>query len=219
LKSSCFKCCLLSVIGAGVLITVLTAVLLGQAGGWLNNADQPQQADAIVVLGGAFERTLYAAELYTGGYAKRIYLSNPVREHSHRLLDEIGINLPSEYEISTRLLKRKGVPAEAISPLPGAALSTADEGALLKQLFAGQQATLVVVTSPYHVRRARMVITRSLENTLVTALFVATPYEKYSGEWWRDQDSARQTLLELAKIAYYAVGGRFRAPDSGAVAP
>jgi uncharacterized SAM-binding protein YcdF (DUF218 family) len=219
LKSSCFKCCLLSLIGACVFATMLTAVLLSQVGRWLNNADEPQQADVIVVLGGAFERTLYAADLYAGGYAKRIYLSNPVRENSHRLLDEIGITIPSEHEISTLLLKRKGVPAEAISTLPGAALSTADEGELLKRLYSGRQGTVMVITSPYHVRRARLVINRALENTGVTAVFVATPYERYASDWWHDQDSARQTILELAKIAYYAVGGRFGAPDAGAVAP
>jgi uncharacterized SAM-binding protein YcdF (DUF218 family) len=198
---------------------VTVAMLLSQAGGWLNNADQPQQVDAIVVLGGAFERTLYAAELYGAGYAKRIYLSNPVREGSHRLLDEFGINIPSEHEISTLLLKRKGVPAEAISLLPGAALSTADEGKLLKQVFSERQTRIMVVTSAYHIRRARMVITHAFKNISVTAIFVATPYEKYSNDWWRDQDSARQTILEIAKITYYAVGGRFSASDAVAASP
>lgn len=219
MKKSCIKCCLLSGIATGALAIVLMTSLLSQAGQWLSNADKPRQADAIVVLGGAFERTLYAADLYGAGYAKRIYLSNPVRENSHRLLDQFGINIPSEHEISTLLLKRKGVPSEAISPLPGAALSTADEGELIKQIFSERRSSIIVVTSAYHIRRARMVITHAIKNFGVTAIFVATPYEKYANDWWRDQGSARHTFLELAKIMYYAFGGRFRAPDTILAAP
>lgn len=214
LKKSCFKCCFVWIGGALALAAILAVVLLGYAGRWLSEADSPRKADAIVVLGGAFERTVYAADLYASGYAKRIYLSDPVREASHRLLEQLGIKLPTEHEISTEILKRKGVAAEDMLRFPGTALSTADEGELLRQLFAGQRLTILIVTSPYHIRRARMVINNALADTQVSAVFVATPYEQYAADWWKNQDSARYTILEVAKIIYYVVGGRFRAQNA-----
>ena len=216
LKKPCFKCCALWFGGIFAGTTFVCALLLGQAGRWLSAADAPQHADAIVVLGGAFERTLYAAELYTAGKAGRIYLSHPVRDASQRLLDELGIKLPDEYAISTIILKRKGVAEKDVLPFPGTALSTVDEADLLPRMFTGQRLTIMVVTSPFHIRRARMIIGNALASGNVTALFVATPHDHYATDWWTDQDSARNTLLELAKIAYYIAGGRFR---SGATIP
>lgn len=210
LKKSCFKCCALWFGGVFAGATLLCTLLLGQAGRWLSAADAPQRADAIVVLGGAFERTLYAAELYAAGQAGLIYLSNPVRDASHRLLDDLGIKMPDEHEISTTILKRKGVAEKDILPFPGTALSTADEADLLRRMFGGQRLTVIVVTSPYHIRRARMIISAALAGSEITPLFVATPHDRYVTDWWTDQDSARNTLLELTKIAYYIAGGRFR---------
>ena len=211
LKKSCFKCCALWFGGVFAGAILLCALLLGEAGRWLSAADAPQRADAIVVLGGAFERTLYAAELYAAGKAGRIYLSHPMRDASQRLLDELGIKMPDEHEISATILKRKGVAEKDILPFPATALSTADEADLLQRMFAGQHLTIMVVTSPFHIRRARMIIGHALAGSNVTALFVATPYDRYATDWWTDQDSARNTFLEIAKIFYYVGGGHFRA--------
>jgi hypothetical protein len=38
---------------------------------------------------------------------------------------------------------------------------------------------------------------------------VPTPYDPFPARWWTDQDAARNVLLELAKIAFYRLGGRF----------
>jgi hypothetical protein len=38
---------------------------------------------------------------------------------------------------------------------------------------------------------------------------VATPYEPFPREWWKDQDAARHVVLELSKIAFYLLGGQF----------
>lgn len=215
MRKSCFRCCVVWVCGALAIISVLAAALFGYTGRWLSAADAPRQADAIVVLGGAFERTIYAADLYASGYARRIYLSDPAPEASRNLLDEFGIRIPSEHEISKTILRKKGVAAEDIYGFPGIALSTADEAELLKQMFAGQRLSILVVTSPYHVRRARMIIENAMANTQIRAFFVATPYERYATNWWSDQDSARYTILEIAKIIYYFAGGRFRASNPG----
>lgn len=68
---------------------------------------------------------------------------------------------------------------------------------------------LLVVTSPYHVRRAAMIFRQAYGGAHVV---VGTPYEPFPREWWRSQDAARNVLLELAKITFYLVGGRFTEP-------
>ena len=212
---SCLKCCLAWTCATLALIVGVSAAALGYAGRWLSAADTPQPADAIVVLAGAFERAFFAADLYAAGHAPRIYLSQPAREGSLRLLEELGFKIPTEHEISTGILRRKGVPAAHILPFPGASISTTEEAEKLRQLFAGRRATLLIVTSPYHIRRARMVFGDGFAGSEVTLRFVATPYEPYAVDWWHDQESARNTVLELAKIIYYQAGGRFRGSRAG----
>ena len=196
--------------GAVAAGTMLAAIALGGAGPWLSAADRPQKADAIVVLGGAFERTVYAADLYAAGYADRIYLSDPRREPGHSLLERFDIIIPSEHEISKAILKKTGIPAKDIMRFQQTALSTADEATSIRNLFNRRRVTILVVTSAYHVRRARMIIGDALKDSGVTALILATPHEPYAAEWWKDQDSARHTLLEIAKIVFYLGGGRYR---------
>ena len=49
----------------------------------------------------------------------------------------------------------------------------------------------------------------SRDGSDVGIVVVATPYEEYREDWWHSQDSARKTVLELAKLVYYYAGGRF----------
>ena len=219
LKRSCFRYCTAWVAGFLACASLTLALLLGNAAGWLSKADTPRRVDAIVVLGGSFERTLYAAELYASGNAPRIYLSNPARDASLRMLDDLGITIPTEREISAAILKRKGVAEKDVLRLPGTMLSTADEAESLGRVFAGQRLAIMVVTSPYHIRRARMIFEKALAGTQLKAFFIATPHERYRTDWWNDQDSARNTILELAKIIFYLAGGGFRSPTAIPVSP
>jgi hypothetical protein len=43
---------------------------------------------------------------------------------------------------------------------------------------------------------------------------LAVPQERFPDRWWTSQDAAREVLLEWSKIAFYLVGGRFRAGSS-----
>ena len=195
------------------LLAVLFASAIACAAGlytmsdWLSVADQPQKADAIVVLGGGFERSFQAVDLYRQGYAPKIYVSAPAREHQYRILDEAGIPYPREEDIVREVLLKKGVPASAIALLGKDLISTAGEAQAARALFPQRRAKLLVVTSPYHLRRARMIFTDALPSADIR--MIATSYDPLPQAWWKDQSAARNVLLELAKIAYYELGGRF----------
>ena len=203
----CAKKCGLFLLALLLASAIACAAGLYTMSDWLSAADQPQKADAIVVLGGGFERPFQAADLYRQGYAPRIYVSAPAREHQYRILDEAGIPYPREEDIVREVLLKKGVPASAIALLGKDLISTAGEAQAARALFAQRSVKLLVVTSPYHLRRARMIFTDALPAADIR--MIATGYDPFPQAWWKSQSAARNVLLELAKIAYYELGGRF----------
>jgi uncharacterized SAM-binding protein YcdF (DUF218 family) len=195
------------------LLAVLLAGAIGAgaglfyAAGWLSAGDRPLKADAIVVLGGDFSRPFEAADLYRRGLARKIYVSVPVRANEHRLLDEAGIPFPRQEAIAREVLLKKGVPAGAIEFLGKDLISTAAEAQAVRRLFPGRAPRLLVVSSPYHLRRTKMIFTDTLPAADIRV--IASSYDPFPQSWWRDRDAARNVLLELAKIVFYRLGGRY----------
>lgn len=204
---SCAKRCLLFLSAICIALALTTAIALYSAARWLNHADTPQKADAIIVLSGDFTRIFEAAQLYRDGYAPRIYLSAAVRDASLLLLDREGIAFPAIEDISRRILLQKGVPAEAISWLAKDMVSTATEALAAKAIVARGERRLLVVTSPFHTRRTGIIFRAALPDADVR--IVATRFEDFPQQWWKDQNAARNVVLEIAKLGFYAFGGRF----------
>ena len=200
-------------LGLAAALLLACALMLGyNAARWLSEDDQPARADAIVVLAGRYERSMHAADLYRAGQAPVVVVSEAVREKISAQLEGLDIHLPSVLEVHRRVLLAKGVPADRIEVLGKPALSTADESAAIVERFGRPGRSLIIVTSPSHVLRARMIIERALEGRGVKVLVCATPYETFASDWWTSQDAAREVLLEWTKILFYLGGGRFRAP-------
>ncbi len=193
------------------LLAAAAAVFGYNAAAWLKRADPPMKADAIVVLAGPYTRSMYAADLYRAGHAPKVVLSEAVREKIWSQLEELGIRLPSVPEIYRRVLQAKGVPADRIEPLGRPALSTAVEALAIAKRFGKPGTSVIVVTSPSHVMRSRLIIERALEGRGVRLAVCATPYETFPDDWWRSQDAAREVLLEWVKIGFFMAGGRFSA--------
>jgi len=195
---------------AGALAAV---ALLLTAGYWLQTGDSPEHSDAMVVLGGNFLRPVYAAELYQLGMADKIYVGRTHRRPGERALDQNMVAYPREEEVYRAVLRKKGVPAQAVEYYGDELLSTVQEAeALLAQIGPGP-GKLLVITSPYHVRRARMVFKDVLPGWEVRV--AGTPQEALRTAWWTGQESARMVMLEFPKTLYYLLGGRFRSSSSG----
>lgn len=198
---------LLIVISIIVLTTSLLLFSIRLAGYWLLNSDNPQKADAIVVLAGNPTRAFYAADLYLKGHAPEVYISKPIRLHHEKLLDELGVPFPYAEEIYRQVLLKKGVPDSHIQVFGKSSISTVEEAEAIKELLKGSKKRLLVITSPYHTKRTKMIIRDVLEGYDV--IVVATPYEPFPKKWWTDQDSARNVVLEAFKILFYKLGGTF----------
>ena len=203
----CAKKCALFLLAALLLALAGSALGLAYVADWLSVADRPQKADAIVVLGGGYERPFQAADLYRQGYARKIYVSAPMRSNEYRLLDEAGIPFPREEDVVRQVLMKKGVPASAIELLGKDLISTAAEAQAARAVFPRSAPRLLVVTAPYHLRRARMIFSDALPAADIR--MIATNYDPFPQVWWKDQNAARNVLLELAKITFYQLGGRY----------
>ena len=204
---TCLKRCALGLLVA-LLVVAGTAVLaLRQASGWLARADPPAKADAIIVLGAEPTRAIPAATLYREGYAGAIYLTAPWRTPRYRALEKDGIRWPWFEDVARTLLRNRGVPDGAIRVLGSELLSTVAEAREAARVLGPQAATLLVVTSPYHVYRTRLVFADHLPSARI--LVVASGEELLPERWWADREAASQVLPELAKLLFYKLGFGF----------
>lgn len=192
-----------------LLVLLLGSAALYFAGRWLVLDEAPAPADLIVLLGGDLSRPLYGADLYRRGYAKRIAVSRPAPHAQTENLRHLGMRIPRQDEEYREILRRKGVPANAISVFGNGNLSTVQEAETLRALLDDRSARLLIVTSPYHTRRVKIVFTRLLPQADIRVL--ASPYEEFPQQWWTDRNAAVNVVLETAKLLYYYLGGAFRA--------
>lgn len=199
---------------AGFLVFALVlTIFLVMVADWLraDTEETVSPADVIVVLAGSFERPMYAGDLYMRGVAPKVIVSVPRLERSILLLEDLGIRYPHPQEVFREILLRKGVPQESIELLSVGAISTADEAEAFSTRLKNDYSRILIVTSPYHVRRAHLIFADAFKQGARIQV-AATPYENFPDRWWTSQDAARNILLELAKIILYEMGGRFAPP-------
>jgi len=207
---------LLAVIGGlTVAGTVFAVAVLAFAGHWMRVNEQPVKADYIFPLAGDMNRMVKAAELYKEGYAPAILMSRP-RVLPPEPLDMIkplmGYPDYDLYEFVERLLKALNADSAIVEPFGNGHTSTVEEIEALKQHFGDKKPSLLVVTSPYHARRAKMIMNDLLPEYDITVS--VSDDGAFRDDWWRDQDSARYLVLEFAKTLYYMAGGAFRSTDA-----
>jgi len=203
----CFRRCALA-------LTALLAIAAAAAAGvafslapLLSADDPPVASSAIVVLGGDPSRALTAADLYLQGLAPRVLVTVPEPDPIQRRLDALGVVTPRNEDLARRVLLARGVPARAIELLPRTVRSTAEEARLLLDAT-DPGSTLLVVTSPYHVLRAGLILGRTLPRERFRV--IRSRIEPLPVKWWSSRESAANVLLEIAKLVWFAIGGRFQ---------
>jgi uncharacterized SAM-binding protein YcdF (DUF218 family) len=177
----------------------------GAAGRWLQVADPlPAHADAIVVLAGAPPaRLLRAADLYAAGAAPRVVLTRERRTPAAVALARRGVPVPDAVDEADRRLQALGVPASAILALHGRAFSTTSEARLIARWACRTgRRSLVVVTSPTHTRRARLILRRALGPGIDVAVVPARA-DFVPRRWWRSRGTAKLVWTEFQKLAHF----------------
>ena len=195
--------------GLAALVIACSAWLAVRAvGWWIDCGEEPVKSDIMVVLAGDYARPAFAAGLYAQGYAPDVWISRPERTPALAKLDGLGIHLPREESINRDILIKRGVPEIHVRLYGRDARSTAEEAEALRGEFPSAGKKILIVTSRFHVRRARMIFRRLLPGAEIHV--VAEPYDASQKEWWKDRELADNAILETFKTVYFLLGGRMR---------
>jgi uncharacterized SAM-binding protein YcdF (DUF218 family) len=165
----------------------------------------------IVLSGSAVypERLRYAASLYHQGRAGAIILTDDGL--AGRWSRERQRN-PRSIERGREMLLGTGVPADNVVNLPGRIRSTYDE-ALAARTYARAQRvhSLLIVTSPYHSRRALWVFSRVLASDGIAVGVDPVPPGDQSPPttvWWLSRSGWQNVAGEYPKFLYYVLAYR-----------
>ena len=162
-------------------------------------SDPLRKSDVIVAVSGdSGPRTETAVRLWKQGYAPLLLFSGA----------SLDPNSVSSAELMKRDAVRLGVPADAILVEPDS--TTTDENAkLTAQLMSARELrSAILVTSPYHQRRASLLFERAFAPAGLSFLNHPADDPAWDADrWWIHEPSRTLTLVELAKLGANIVFG------------
>ena len=192
----------LKILGVFLLLFILIHVFdyLQLAGKYLAAADDPQQVEAVFVLGGnSYERGIAAAQhlkkfpspvVCTGG-------NFPVQ------IQALGYHL-SEAELTQKCLLRNGIDTSSIFLLGKATSSFEESEEILQYAKSHQLKKIGILSSEYHLRRLRMTFQEKFEREGIELVFLAAKNENFTPEsWYKNEEGLITTFNEYAKMVYY----------------
>jgi uncharacterized SAM-binding protein YcdF (DUF218 family) len=157
------------------------------------------KADAIVAISGGETqaRTQEAVRLYNKGFAPALIFSGAA-------LDPNG---PSNARSMARDAEIAGVPAAAIH-LDETAANTRQNAQGVAGIVRDQgYHAIILVTSPYHQRRAYILFRRALGPTFPIINHSSYDQAWRRSHWWATSESRALTFSELQKVAYELASG------------
>jgi uncharacterized SAM-binding protein YcdF (DUF218 family) len=177
-------------------VLALAAVFADEPARWLVVTDPPRWADAAVVLAGDpdYERTKTAVRLLLEGRVGLLILTG-------------GEPGPGDSATSLRdIALRAGVPEDKIR-MEQVSRSTRGSMEAIRPILEQERIrSVVVVTSPYHQRRAFWTARKTLRGVEVISR-PAEPAGWKPGGWWKTRWGRRIVFGEYARLAYYVIRG------------
>ena len=146
--------------------------------------EKPKPVDVIIVLGGDMSRVNAGVDLYEQGYANKILLTGTSAERMNSLAQSLGV-------------------PEANIILEEKARTTYENAKYSFQIMEDRGfKSAIVVTSPYHTRRASIIFHHFFDKIDVTMCSV--PYDSsISHNWWKSGRTAYQVISEYLKLGWY----------------
>ncbi len=181
---------------AAALLLALAAVFTDAPARWLVTRDPPRRADAVIVLAGDpdYERTKTGARLVLDGQARLLVLTGgePGPGDSAQSLRDVAL--------------RAGVPAARIR-LEQVSHSTHESLEAVRTILEQEGVRrAIVVTSPYHQRRAAWAARHSLHGIEILSQPAEPSAWKAEG-WWKTARGRRTVVGEYLKLVYYVLRG------------
>jgi uncharacterized SAM-binding protein YcdF (DUF218 family) len=177
----------------GILITVGSGIAgLALVGHYLAVEDELAKADAIVAISGdTGARVATAVDLWKQGFA-------PVIVFSGAAVDPSSV---SSAEIMRREAVRQGVPEGATIIEPASSDTEENAAEVAKLMVARNMHSAILVTSPFHQRRASILFARAFQPAgLALRNYPARDPEWDPTFWWRREPLRSRTALEIAKL-------------------
>ena len=164
---------------------------------WLDVGGPPRRADFVMVLDGDRKfRPQVAAALVKEGLADKVLVAIPGSD---------GDKCSTDNGSMSAALVQCGVPACDIAILSKKVANTHDEALALAGFMQSRpSASVTVVTSGYHTRRAQWVFAEVLGKERDQVSFVSAPAGWLGpGKWWQTDSGVHTLCLEYGKLAYY----------------
>ncbi len=188
----------------GVGVWAFSESVLPPIGNWLDASNPRFPSTHVLALpGGNNTRVFAAAALINHGLCQQAV----VIENEAAPDVTAGDALPS-HEIARRVLVKRGVHAENIRLIRGSSNSTKTDAIIARQIWRETpNATLMVVTNKFHVRRAKLAFRSQLSEELFARVsFIGTPDDRFSlDSWWRTEAGFQTVTSEYLKLIFYAV--------------
>lgn len=177
-----------------VLLVALIAAGLATVGYYLSPQSDLVKADAIVAISGGetAARTQEAVRLYKDGWAPKLIFSGAA----------LDPNSPSNARIMALAAEKEGVPASDIY-LDETSSNTRENAKNVSDIItsAGFK-SIILVTSPYHQRRALIIFQRFLGSSVEIINHSSYDQAWRRSAWWATAYSRTLTLSELQKVLY-----------------
>jgi uncharacterized SAM-binding protein YcdF (DUF218 family) len=177
-----------------VTLGILVAVMFFSLGFYLSPQSTLSKSDAIVAISGGEtrSRTLEAIRIYKEGWAPKLIFSGAA----------LDPNSPSNAEAMQRIAIENGVPAEDIL-LDETAANTNGNAAGVASIVQDQgYKKIILVTSPYHQRRASVTFARKLPKDVAILNHSTTDENWRRSAWWANDYSKELTIAELQKTLF-----------------
>lgn len=185
-------------------LALIGPTLLHSYAGWFIRTDPPTKADVAIVLGGGEGERLGAAlRIWRQGRVRALLITGP----DARLLPiYTGEDSLTQGEVKRRIAIKRGVPPDDVWIALGA-LSTYDEAQDALRVLRGRGvARAIVVTSPFHSRRARATFRRVFQGSGIGVTLETLPEEMSTDKvpkWWTRERDLMAIFTETTKTMFY----------------
>jgi|SRR5580700_1177583 uncharacterized SAM-binding protein YcdF (DUF218 family) len=186
---------------AVLLVLALLAIFLLRHAGSFLVVNNPEPADLIVVLAGGNNDLRYwnGVRLMQEGYA------------NHLVLDVFSKGETfgnSDIDLAREFVNRTTPGQSIVCPLPEN--STYDEARYIEPCLAASGAkSILVVSSDYHIRRARDILQHRLPQYHFSFYGASDPYF-FGTRWWTNRQWAKTTLSEWERYLWWLFVDRWR---------
>ena len=172
-------------------------------------SDEPKKSDAILVLaGGEAGRAWEAADLYNAKLAPFVIVTKdrPNGDSDEEELRRRGIEWIDGHGNYVRVLRGLGVPEDKIVSVESPVEDTFAEMQRARELCAHRNwKSVIVVTSNYHTRRARLTARYVFGPSYQIQVVGAHHGGLNRNAWWKNNADVRTFLIEFEKLVAYTL--------------